>query len=448
MHISTNTLSQLLNEARSKGADCADAVLFETTDINVSQRLGKPEGQERAENSAVGLRVFIGAQQAMVSSTDFSKTALAELAERAVAMAKMAPPDTDSRLAPASLYPLTIPDLDLFDANEPDMAWMRSQCALAEEAALAVKGVTNSEGADCSYSRTQISLAILDAGGIAFASAYPTSHFSVSVSVLAGSDTGMERDYDFSGAHHRNDLEAAPVIGKNAGERAVKRLAPRKVKTCSVPVVFDPRVSKSLLGIFASSINGASIARGSSFLKDSLGKKVFAQNIIISDDPHIKRGHGSKPFDGEAVAGKKRILVENGELKSWLLDMRTANKLGFSSTGHAARGVSTPPSPSSSNLYMHAGNVSPAELIGDIQSGFYVTETFGMGVNTTTGDYSQGASGFWIERGEIAYPVSEITIAGKLGDMFGSMQPADDLVWRYSTNAPTLRVEGMTIAGL
>lgn len=443
-----DTVSQLLDQVKAIGASGADCALFDTVDVSVSQRLGKPEGLERSESSAIGLRVFMGDSQAIASSTDFSKQALAELAERAVAMARQAPPDTDSRLAPPSLHPKTIPELDLFDTAEPSIAWMREQCATAEDAALQVAGVTNSEGADCGYSRSEVTLGMLDGGAITFANRYPASYFSLSVSVLAGTGTGMERDYDFSGARHVGDLEAPAAIGKSAGTRTVSRLNPRKVKSCSVPIVFDPRAGKSLLGIFAGSINGAAVARGSSFLKDDLGKKVFAHGVQIIDDPHIRRGHASKPFDGEAVANKKIALVENGALKSWLLDMRSASRLGLVTTGHAARSTGSAPSPSSTNLYMQSGNVSVAELISDIKDGLYVTETFGMGVNTTTGDYSQGACGFWIENGAVTYPVSEITIAGRLRDMFLHMTPANDLAFRYATNTPTLRVETMTVAGL
>lgn len=442
-----DTLCWLLDQTRALGADACDAVLFDTTDISTSIRLGKPEGLERAESKAVGLRVFMGQQQAIVSGTDTEKNALLELAQRAVSMAKMTPPDPDSALAPPSLYSTSMPNLDLCDHDEPDTAWLSSQCKEAEEAALEVKGITNSEGADAHYSKSSICLAIHNGASVSFAEAYQTSHFSISVSVLAGEGTGMERDYDYTTARFRSDLEDADTVGINASNRALKRLNPRKVPTCQVPVIFDPRVSRSLLGTLAGAISGNAIARGSSFLKDSLNAAVFSNAVTIIDNPHIKRGLGSRPFDGEGVKNGKRSIVENGTLTTWLLDMRTANKLGMTTTGHATRGVASPPSPSSSNLYMEKGSLTPAELMEDIESGLYLTETFGMGINTTTGDYSQGAAGFWIERGQIAYPVSEITIAGNLRDMFKSITPANDLVFRYATNAPTLRIDAMTIAG-
>ncbi len=453
MSLDSNLLSELLKNAKSYGANGADAVMFETTNISISQRMGKPEGIERSENSAVGLRVFVRKSsgetgQTNVSSTDFEKTSLNELAERAVAMAKIAPADADSTLAPAALYSKNIRNLDLLDPVEPAANWLLEQCALAEDSALSVEGITNSEGADASYSRSRMSLAISGENGAEFAGSYEGSYFSVSVSVLAGNGVGMERDYDFTNSRHRNELGSAKDVGISAANRAIKRLSPRKVSSCQVPVVFDPRVSKSLLSILSGSISGAAIARKASFLKESLNSQVFAKGIKIIDDPHLLRGLSSKPFDMEGVANKKMALVEDGILQSWLLDIRTANKLKMQTTGHAARGISSPPSPSSTNLYMEAGKLSPQELISDIKSGLYLTETFGMGVNTITGDYSQGAAGFWIENGVIAYPVSEITIAGNLKDMFLGLTPANNLTFRYSTNAPTLRVENMTVAGV
>ncbi len=446
MSSNLDSLCRLLKQARTLGADAADAVLFETVDLSVSERLGRAEGIERSESKGIGLRVFSGKKQASVSTTDTGEAALAELAARAVAMAKVSLPDPDSALAPPALHPKTIPDLDLFDAEEPSAQWLREQCKTCEDAARSVPGITNSEGADAHYSSSRVSLAIAG-DGIDFAQSYPTSHFSLSVSVVAGEGTGMERDYDFTSSHFRSDMAAPEVVGKEAAARALKRLNPRKVSSCNVPVIFDPRVSRSLLSTLAGAISGTSIARGSSFLKDSMGKTIFPENVTITDHPHIKRGLGSRPFDAEGVANRKMNLIENGVLRTWLLDVRTAHKLGLAPTGHATRGMGSPPSPSSSNLYMENGNVSPAELIAGIKNGFYLTETFGMGINTVTGDYSQGAAGFWIENGELAYPVSEITIAGRLSEMFASVIPANDLEFRYATNAPTLLIERMTVAG-
>ncbi len=437
-------ITDLIEDARKAGADAADALLYSSTSISVSRRMRQPEGLERSENSGIGLRVFVGNRSATVSSSDTSPQTLREMLERAVAMAKLAPEDPYSGLAPAPLLAKNIAELDLYDAKEPKPEWLQEQCAKAEDAALCVEGITNSEGADASYSSTEFTLATSNG----FARSYKTSNASVSVSVLAGTGTGMERDYDYSSARFVSDLSDAGTIGINAAHKALARLNPRKVSTQNVPIVFDPRVSKGLLGSFAGAINGSAIARGTSFLKDAMGNAIFNENVSIIDDPHRKRGQGSKPFDGEGVANQKTVLVENGVLKSWVLDMRSASKLGLATTGHATRGLSSPPSPSTTNLYLATGELTPQELISDIKSGFLVTEVFGMGVNLVTGDYSQGASGFWIENGDKAYAVSEVTIAGKLQDMFKRLTPANDLEFRYSTNAPTLRVEGMMVAGL
>jgi PmbA protein len=257
----------------------------------------------------------------------------------------------------------------------------------------------------------------------------------------------MERDYDYSSARHGGDLGDPQAVGRSAAERTLKRLNPRKVKSQSVPVVYDPRVSNSIVGHFAGAINGISIARGTSFLKAKMGQRIFPEGTRIVDDPHLVRGIRSKPFDGEGVANRAMNLIEDGVLKTWLLDSASARQLGLTPTGHAARGTGGPPSPSTSNLYLVPGKETPEQLISDIAEGFYVTELIGMGVNGVTGDYSRGAAGFWIENGKIAYPVSEITIASNLNDMFMRLRPANDLIFKYGTNAPTLRIEGMTIAG-
>jgi PmbA protein len=280
-----------------------------------------------------------------------------------------------------------------------------------------------------------------------FTGAYLGSSHSVSMTAIAGDGTGMERDYDYSSVRHLSDLEGPEKIGRTAGERAIARLNPRKVTTRKVPVVFDQRVAGSLVGHLASAVNGASIARKASFLRDKLGKKIFADGIRIIDDPLRKRGLRSHPFDGEGVAGKRIALIDDGVLTTWILDCSTARELGMKTTGHAARGTSPVPSPSASNVHLEAGKLSPAELIADIKDGFYVTDLIGHGANMVTGDYSRGASGFWIENGQCTYAVSEVTIAGTLADIFRSLTPANDLEFRHGINAPTLRIEGLTIAG-
>ena len=436
-------LDSLIRAARAAGADAADALLVESVSAGVSYRLGKLEDVERAESSDLGLRVFVGARVAFVSSTDFSADRLAELPERAVAMARLAPEDKYAGLAPRELLATTFPALDLEDPNEPSTETLIERAKAIEGAAMAVKGVTNSEGGGASFSRSAIALATSEG----FRGTYAGTNHSIGVAVLGGEGTGMERDYDEASARHAADLKDAAAVGKSAGERTIARLNPRPVKSGKVPVVYDPRASSGLVGHFAGAISGASIARGVSFLKDRMGEAVFAPSITIIDDPHRVRGPRSKPFDGEGVRNEKMALIENGVLKCWLLDTASARQLGLTTNGHAARGTGGPPSPSTTNLYMAPGSQSRDELIADIKDGFYVTELMGMGVSSVTGDYSRGAAGFWIESGKIAYPASGVTIAGNLKDMFLNMTPANDLEFRHGTNAPTIRVEGMTLAG-
>jgi len=436
--------AMLVERARKAGAEAAEAVVLEGTSLGVSWRLGKLEDVERSEGRDIGLRVFIGQKQASVSSTDLSEAALGPMIERAVAMARVAPDDPWCGLADPGFLARDWPDLDIEDRTpQPSPEHLAAVAAEAEEAALAVPGVTNSSGAGASFGRSGV--ALVTSGG--FAGAYAGTSSSFSCSVLAGEGTTMERDYEFSSKRHAADLENATAVGRRAGEKAVRRLNPRKVKSQSVPIVYDPRVSGGLVGHFASAISGSAITRGTSFLKKEMGKPVFAKGIAIVDDPHMRRGLRSKPFDGEGVKNRRTHLIEDGVLTTWLLDTATARQLGLQTTGHAARGTGGPPSPSTTNLYMEAGCLSVKELIAGIKQGLYVTELIGMGINGVTGDYSRGASGFWIENGEIAYPVSEITVAGNLRDMFVNMTPADDLEFRYGTNAPTIRVEGMTVAG-
>lgn len=441
------TLEQLVRAALACGATQADAIWFETVDVSLGCRHGVLEGLERSESKAVTLRAFFGESQAMVSSTDISPRSLKSLAENAVRMAKATPRDPLVKLAPMSLYPAILPALDLCEYHEPSTDWLFEQARTAEAAALAHAGITNSEGADASHSRSMIGLMIASGGTISFAHAYDTSHSSLSTSVLAGSGTDMQRDYDFSTARHIADLKAAASIGEEAARRAVRRLHPRKIPSGSMPVLYDRRVSKQLLSAFASAVNGSSIVRGGSFLREDLGKPVFSPQVSITDNPLIVRGLASKPFDGEGVATKTLMLVEKGVLASWVLDMRSATALGLSTTGHATRGMGSPPSPSTTNLYMNAGTDSPEALMKQMGHGLFITETFGGGINIITGDYSQGASGFLVENGEIAAPVAEITIAGHLRDMFARLVPANDLAFDYATNAPSLFIDAMSVAG-
>lgn len=438
-----NLLTDLIDRARKAGAEAADAVLIDATSVSVSHRLGNPEDLERSDESDLGLRVFIGKQQASVSSTDFSARAMDELVERAVAMAKATPEDKYCGLADASLLAKDIPDLDLADATEPTPEQLYEAAATCEAAALAVDGVTNSEEAGAGWGRHRIALAT----STGFAGTYAATSHSLYAAVLAGEGTGMERDYEHTSAHFAADLDDAATVGREAGERAVRRLGPQKLPTKAMPVVFDPRVSRSLVGHFLGAITGPSVARGTSFLKDRMGELIFAEGIEIVDDPHRKRGLRSKPFDGEGVANSRTVLIADGRLTTWLLDSASARQLGLTTTGHASRGTGGPPSPGSTNVWLQPGKLSPEDLMADIKEGFYVTEMMGMGVNGVTGDYSRGAAGFRIENGKLANPVSEMTVAGNLKDMFQQITPASDLKLRYGVDAPTLRIEGMTVAG-
>ena len=436
-------LEDLIGLARSAGADAADAVFVDGTSLSKTVRLGEPEHLERSEGRDVGLRVFIGKRQAMVSSSDTSPDALKELSSRAVAMARAVPEDPYCGLADPEMLAGDVPDLESCDNFEPDADHLSDLATRAEEAAMAVPGVTNSEGGSAGWGRNTVAMAASNG----FARAYSNSSHSLSASVLAGEGTDMERDYDYTAAVFAADMESPEAIGKSAGEKAVRRLNPKKVETADVPVIFDPRVSKSLIGHLSSAINGASIARGTSFLKDKMGERIFPAGVNIVDDPLRRRGLKSRPFDGEGIATRRSLPVEDGVLKTWFLDLRSARQLGLETTGHAARGTSSPPSPSSSNLYLEAGAMSPEELMRDIGQGLYVNELIGFGINGVTGDYSRGASGFWIENGEIAFPVSEVTIAGNLNQMFANLSAADDLTFRYGLDAPTVRIDGMTVAG-
>jgi PmbA protein len=434
---------RLVKAARAAGADAADAVALRTMSLGVEVRDGRTEESERAEGDDLGLRVLVGRRQAMVSTNDVSTDGAAALAERAIAMARVTPEDRFAGLADTGLLARDFPDLDLIDPDLPTVAELETQARAAEQAALAVKGVSKSGGASASAGIG--GMVLVTSHG--FRGAYVGSNHGLSVTAIAGDGTGMERDYDYSSTRHAADLEPPDKIGRSAGERAVARLNPRKVSTRKVPVVFDSRAAGSLVSHLASAANGSSIARKTSFLRDKLGTKLFADGIHIIDDPLRKRGLRSHPFDGEGVACKKLALVEDGVLCSWLLDSATARELDLVTTGNAQRGGASATTPGPSNLHLGPGRLSPEELIADVADGFYVTDLIGMGANMVTGDYSRGASGFWIENGKRTYSVSEVTIAGHLLDMFRTLTPANDLEFRYSTNAPTVRVEDLTVAG-
>ncbi|MEN3975245.1 TldD/PmbA family protein [Emcibacter sp. SYSU 3D8] len=440
---SLDILARLLDLAKRAGAENADAVLLENASLGVSCRLGQMEDLERSEGRDVGLRVLIGRKQAIVSGSDVAPMALELIAQRAVDMARYAPEDPFAGLADPALLAKNWPDnLDMIDNSEPGAEELIEQARATEDAARAVSGITNSEGASASWSRGRIAIATSHG----FAGSYENTSFAVGVSVLAGEGTAMERDYEYDSARHRSDLADPADIGRRAAERTIRRLGARSVKPRKVPVVYDPRVSGGLLGHLTGAISGSAVARGTSFLKNSLGEMIFAPGINVIDDPLRPRGQRSKPFDGEGVATRRQNIIDDGRLTTWMLDSASARQLNLASTGHASRGVGLP-APGPTNFYMAPGKVSVKDLIGAIDDGFYVTEMIGMGVNGVTGDYSRGASGFWIEKGELAYPVSGLTLAGNLRDMYKAIIPADDLVFKYGVNAPTMRIDGMTIAG-
>ncbi|MET0370839.1 MAG: TldD/PmbA family protein [Sphingobium sp.] len=434
----------LVGAARKGGADAAEAVYAGGASTTVSVRLGALEDVERSESEEIGLRVFVGRRSATISASDFNPAALGVLVERCIAMAREAPEDPYAALAPADrLLRKRPPALDLVDDEEPDPASLRERALTVEEAARGVPGVTNSEGGGASAGRSQ--MALVTSHG--FAGAYAGTSHSGWASVLAGTGSDMQRDHASHSVRHLEDLDEADAIGLRAGHRAVARLGPVKVESGVMPIIFDPRVGSSLIGHLIGGITGPSIARRSSFLLDSLGQQLFDAGVTIIDDPLAPRRLRSRPFDGEGLPTERRALIEKGVLTGWLLDSASARQLGLEPTGHASRGGSSAPGAGVSNVHMEPGTVSAGDLMADVKRGIYVTELIGMGVNGITGDYSRGASGFLIEDGAVTRAVSEITIAANLKDMFRALVPANDLSFRYTMNVPTLRIDGMTVAG-
>ena len=434
----------LISQAKKAGADAADAIYVCDAATQVQIRLGNLEDVERSEGEEIGLRVFVGKRSATVSSSDMDPKILSALVGRALDMAREAPEDEYAGLAPEDLLLKAEPHpIEGDDGQDPEPELLRELALKAEDAARAVNGVTNSEGGGASAGRSIVALATSHG----FSGAYSTSGYSLSASVIAGEGDGMERDYAYDSVRFLEDLENPENIGKEAGERAVSRLNPVDFKSGAMPVVYDPRVGNSLLGHFVGAIAGAAIARKTSFLLEALDTQVFDSAVNIIDCPHRKRGLRSKAFDGEGLPTAKTRLIDNGRLTQWLMESASARQLGLQPTGHASRGVGGAPGVSVTNLHMGNGSVSKAELIKDIKHGVFITELIGMGVNPVTGDYSRGAGGFLIVDGEIGRPISEITIAGNLKDMFKSLIAADDLEYRYSVNTPTLRTDSMTVAG-
>ena len=437
-------LQDLVAAARKAGADAADALYHGDRSTDVHVRLGALENVDQSEGEEIGLRVFVGRRSASVSASDLAPGSLQALAERAVAMAREAPEDDFAGLAPEDRLQRGIaPDLDLDDGREPDPAALKDRAMAAEDAARAVAGVTNSEGASASTGRSQIALATSHG----FAGGYAASAHSIGASMLAERDEQKQRDGAWHWVRFLDQLDDAEATGRLAGERAVARLGARKLPSGATPIVFDPRIGGSLIGHLLGAISGPSIARRTSFLLDRLGERVFDESITILDDPHRVRGLRSRPFDGEGLPTAPRKLVDAGRLTGWLLDSASARQLDLEPTGHAARGVGGAPGVAASNVHVVPGSQSRNALIGGIKRGFYVTELIGMGVNGVTGDYSRGAGGFLIEEGQLGHAVAEVTIAGNLKDMFARMSVADDLDFRHAVNTPTLLIEGMTVAG-
>ncbi|MBW6420894.1 TldD/PmbA family protein [Rhizobium sp. XQZ8] len=433
--------SELIDLAKAAGADQADAVVVRSRSRSVSVRLGKVEGTEASESDDFSLRVFVGRQVASVSANPGFD--MKTLAERAVAMAKVSPEDPFACLADEKDLAKSYPDLQLYDPTEMPTDAMREAALEMEQAALDVKGVSNSSGAGASAGMG--GLVLVTSHG--FSGSYMASRFGRSVSVIAGEGTKMERDYDFDSRLYAAELDDPKLIGLRAGERTVKRVNPRQVDTGSnITVVFDPRIARGFVGTIAGAINGASVARKTSFLRDKMGQQVLKAGLNITDDPVVVRGSSSRPFDGEGVIGERMVMIEDGVLKHWFLSTSTARELGLQTNGRGVRG-GTSVSPASTNLALEPGDISPEDLIKSIGNGFYITELIGQGVNMLTGEYSRGATGFWIENGEIAFPVSEVTIASNLKDMFMRVTPANDIDRKYGVASPTLAIEGMTLAG-
>lgn len=436
--------STLVDRARRAGADAADAAYIADASESIQVRLGKLEDVERSEGEHISLRVFIGQRSASIGSSDLGDAALDELAARAVDMARAAPEDRFAGLAPTVLLAAApFADLDLTDPAEPSPQALREAAEAAEDAARAVVGVTNSDGAGASAGRAVFALATSHG----FTGAYATTSHWLSASVVAGENAGKQRDYAWRQTRHRDALPSPQDIGTLAGTRAVARLNPGRVRSGPLPVVFDPRVGGSLIGHLVGAMSGPSIARRSSFLLDRQDEQLFDSSVVVVENPHLPRGLRSRPFDGEGLATAPRNLVERGRITGWLMESASARQLGEAPTGHASRGHGGAPGVSVTNLHLAAGSATPTELMADIADGIYVTELIGHGVNGVTGDYSRGASGFRIVDGELAGPIAEFTIAGNLIDMFGAMIPANDLEWFRAINVPTIRVDGMTIAG-
>jgi len=436
-------IAQLLESAKAAGADGADAMLARSQSSVISLRLGNVEASERSEDFDIGLRVFVGQRTASISTSQIDRENITNLAERAVAMAKLAPEDPFVRLATDAELAKSIPNLDIFDDTIPDTESLKERAAAAEEAALSQSGIKTSDGADAGHGIVDVLIGTSNG----FLAGYKRSSHGVSTVVIAEKDGQMERDYDYSSAVYESDLQPPEEIGKSAAVRTLARLGARKPETGQFPIIYDRRVAGSLVGTMASAINGANIARGTSFFKDSLGKQVASKGLNFIDDPLRPRGLGSRLFDGEGLAVNQRVMIDDGVLTSWFLDLASATKLCMLPTGNARRGLGNAPSPGASNFFIENSTISRDDLIADIDEGFLITEMIGSSVDMITGDYSRGAGGFWISKGKIAQPITEATIAGNLKDMFMQITAANDIDLRDSIASPSLYLDCMMIAG-
>ncbi|WP_170413903.1 TldD/PmbA family protein [Ruegeria arenilitoris] len=447
MTLTPEDISQsLMDAARNAGAEAADAIVIDGSSVSVEVRSGALEHAERSEGTDLGLRVFLGQRQAIVSSSDSRPETLTAMAERAVAMAREAPEDPFTGLADAAQLATDwdLPALELFDPTpEPAAEDLLHDALAAEATALAVHGVSQVSDAAAAYGTHRVHLAATNG----FSGGYARSSRSTSCVAISGEGTGMERDYDGDSRTFQSDLRSPEEIGRTAGERAVALVGAQKPATGTFPVLFDERISSSLIGHLLGASNGAAIARGASWLKDCLGEQVLPDHLSLIEDPHRPRIAGSRPFDAEGLATQRRAIVENGVLTGWTLDLSSARKLDMTSTGNAARGVSGPPSPSNWNLSLTQGTHSRQDLLRDMGTGLLVTSMIGSTINPNTGDYSRGASGFWVENGEITHPVNECTIAGNLRDMLKRIIPANDARPYLSRVVPSVLIEGMTLAG-
>ncbi|MFO6465319.1 TldD/PmbA family protein [Jannaschia sp. KMU-145] len=436
----------LLHAARTAGAEAADALAVDGTSVSIDVLKGKLEHAERSEGVEIGLRVLLGRRQACVSASDTRPDTMARMAERAVAMAREAPEDPNCGLAdPDQLArDWDVAALDLVDTAAPlSPAELQDMAARAEAAALAVDGISQVSAAGAGFGDRRIHLAATNG----FEGGYRRTATSLSCVAITGEGTGMERDYYGDSRIHRADLDDPETVGRIAAERTVARKGAIKPPTGAVPVIYDERVAGALIGHLLGAINGSSIARGASFLRDALGEAVLPDGLSLTEDPLMPRVSGSRPFDGEGLPVGRRDLVRDGVLQGWVLDLATGRKLGMGSTGNASRSTSAPPSPSSGNVVLTPGDRTRDDLLAEMGTGLLITSMIGSSINPTTGDYSRGASGFWVENGEIVRPVNECTVAGNLRDMLRRIVPANDARGWVGRQVPSLLVEGLTIAG-